>query len=139
MNKSTAVTTAVLALTANGASSGATSTGTGGAGPALLELLTSVSHFWGIFVSLLVIYYAHGVIRELNGEGVIAESGKYTLAGSLAFLLAFLNMELEHGLGVSATHSWLSYSMDQAVHMTLFVLMMLMLGEAFRKLAETFR
>ncbi|MDY6778713.1 MAG: hypothetical protein SVU32_08675 [Candidatus Nanohaloarchaea archaeon] len=104
-------------------------------GLALVNFFHSLSHLWGIFVALLLIYYTGQTYRDFRG-GAVGDSALYAMVGAFTFLLGFVNMEMEHGFGFSLTHGWMTHQMDLAVHMLLFVLTVVFFAYSYYRLSQ---
>lgn len=128
---------AALALTVLGVlvivGTGATDRGLAEAS-AYLDLARSATHFLGLGSSVLLAYYAIQARRRFAG-GVFAESATATAVGAVAFAIAFLVMELNHGLGVDVLAVLGDMQLQMAVSMLLFTGTAFAFGWAFARVA----
>lgn len=101
---------------------------------AYLDAARSVTHLFGLGASILLAYYAVQARRRFTG-GVFGESATATAVGAGAFAVAFLVMELNHGLGIDVLGGLATMQLEMAVSMLLFTGTVFAFGWAFARIA----
>lgn len=118
------------------AAAGTAAVARGGADAAgALDAARSAAHVLGLAGSVLLAYYAVRARRRFAG-GVFATSAAYTLAGAALFAVAFLVMELGHGLGVDVFAFVADMQLTMAITMFLFTGTVFGFGWAYYRIAS---
>lgn len=112
---------------------GATRSGVADAG-AYLAAVRSLAHLLGIAASLALVYYAVRANRRYAG-GVFGESATATAVGGAAFAVAFVVMELNHGLDIDVLAGVGDMQLKMAITMVLFTGTTFAFGWAFYRIA----
>lgn len=101
---------------------------------AYLDAARSATHLLGLGASVLLAYYAVQARRRFTG-GVFGDSAGFTALGAGMFAIAFLVMELKHGLGVDVLGGLANMQLEMAVSMLLFTGTVFTFGWAFARIA----